>query len=173
MLSRLANIAPKMRSAQQVRPISDLVKTVAQLMDVTPSREWFWPRVDVSETPDRFLVKAELPGVKREDIKINLDNRGRLSIRGRNHMEKVEDSEHFHRVERSFGEFRRDVWLPSGVKKDAVKASMKDGILVVEAPKPKKEKPDYASSEIKIEDGSSSPTNATEVKATEVKTEQS
>jgi len=96
----------------------------------------FWsPTVDIEEDNESFLVKAEIPGLKKEDIKISV--RGNLlSVSGeRKHESEIKDKT-FHRIERSYGKFSRTITLPSDVESDKVKATYKDGILTIILPKP-------------------------------------
>ena len=95
--------------------------------------EWL-PSLDLSETKNEFVVKAEVPGMTSKDIDISLAE-GVLSIRGEKKQEKEEKEENYHFVERSYGSFRRSIRLPGGVQSDKIKASYKDGVLKVTFPK--------------------------------------
>lgn len=98
------------------------------------------PAVDLYEDKDNVIVKAEVPGLKKEDIEVSLHN-GVLSISGeRKSEEKVEDAETC-RSERFVGRFHRTVTLPSEVKGDQVKAQYNDGILTITLPKAEEAKP--------------------------------
>jgi HSP20 family protein len=98
------------------------------------------PMLDVKEGKDEITVKADLPGLKKEEIQVNVDN-GVLTISGeRKHEEKSED-EGWHRVERSYGSFRRSVRLPQDVESSKVKAEYKDGVLSVTLAKSEASKP--------------------------------
>jgi HSP20 family protein len=92
------------------------------------------PLVDVSEDNKEFLIKAELPEVKKEDIKVSVEN-GMLRIRGERHSEKEESGKKYHRVERSYGSFERSFNLPETSKPDAMTAEYKDGLLTLHIPK--------------------------------------
>ena len=95
------------------------------------------PRVDMSETSESIEVKTDLPGVKPEEVEIEL-NDNCLTIRGEQSSERdvVEDDDRkFHRVERSAGAFSTSVWLPAGVSDDGVEAVLTDGVLTVTLPK--------------------------------------
>ncbi|MEW6426759.1 MAG: Hsp20/alpha crystallin family protein [Thermodesulfobacteriota bacterium] len=92
------------------------------------------PKVDLSETDKEITVKAELPGLKREDIDISLDERS-LVIKGEKKSESEETGRHFHRVERTYGCFYRALPLPATVEQDKIEATYKDGILTVVLPK--------------------------------------
>jgi HSP20 family protein len=95
--------------------------------------EWL-PSLDLSETKNEFVVKAEVPGMTSKDIDISLTE-GVLSIRGEKKQEKEEKEENYHFVERSYGSFRRSIRLPGGVQNEKIKASYKDGVLKVTLPK--------------------------------------
>jgi len=87
------------------------------------------PRVDISETPEEFLVKAELPAVDKKDINIEIDN-GLLTLTGERHFEEDDNKKH-HRVERFFGSFTRTFSLPETVSDENVKAEFNNGLLTV------------------------------------------
>ena len=98
------------------------------------------PAVDVSETDNEFVVRAELPGMSHEDIDINVQD-NILTLKGEKKQEKREEGENFHRLERSYGSFSRSFTLPTGVKPEDIKASFKDGVLEVAMPKAEEAKP--------------------------------
>jgi HSP20 family protein len=102
-------------------------------------RRWI-PPMDLVETQDHFVVRADLPGLAEDDISIELEDNV-LTISGeRKHEEKTE-KEGFFRIERAFGNFARSLTLPEGVDADAVKADFRNGVLEVEIPKPEQRKP--------------------------------
>lgn len=96
--------------------------------------------VDISETDTEYLIKAELPEVKKEDVKVTLQD-GVLTIQGERRQEKEEKGKKFHRVERSYGSFVRSFTLPDYVDDARVKAEFKEGILNLHLPKSEKAKP--------------------------------
>ena len=101
--------------------------------------EWS-PRADVSESPEAFVIKAELPGVNKSDVRITLrDNL--LTVKGEKRQEKEEKEKNYHRIERSYGSFERSFSLPDGVKGDKIDASYKDGVLTITLPKAEDAKP--------------------------------
>jgi HSP20 family protein len=100
--------------------------------------EWA-PTADISETDKEYLVKAELPGVKREDVKVSVDQ-GVLTIQGERKEEKEEKGERRHRVERVYGSFFRSFSLPDNAAAGDIRAESKDGVLFVHIPKVKIEK---------------------------------
>lgn len=95
--------------------------------------EWV-PSIDLSETKDSYIVKAEIPGMEAKDIDITLQD-DLLTIRGEKKQEKEEKDENYHFVERSYGSFTRSIRLPQEVKGDKIKASYKDGVLKITLPK--------------------------------------
>jgi len=92
------------------------------------------PAVDVVEEKERFVLRADVPGVKPDDIDVSMEN-GVLSVSGQRHEEKTEDSDGIHRVERISGRFYRSFSLPDTANADEVSAKTKDGILEVVIPK--------------------------------------
>lgn len=98
------------------------------------------PTVDITETETEFQIKAELPDVKREDVKVSVD-KGILRLEGERRQEKEDKTKKYHRVERSYGTFLRTFVLPDNVDDTKVRAEFKDGILHVALPKAEKAKP--------------------------------
>ena len=94
------------------------------------------PRVDICEMDNQFLIKAEIPEVKKEDVKVSLEE-GVLSIQGERKQEKEEKGKRFHRMERSYGSFMRSFTLPNNVDEGHIHASFRDGMLVLDIPKTK------------------------------------
>jgi HSP20 family protein len=109
--------------------------------------EWA-PTADISETEQEYLVKAELPGVKREDVKVTVDHRV-LTIQGERKQEQEAKGEKQHRVERFYGTFFRSFSLPENAAGGDIRAESKDGVLFVHIPKVKVEKPKVV--QIKVE----------------------
>jgi HSP20 family protein len=107
--------------------------------DALVPSEWI-PAVDIAEHENEYSVKLELPGVSKEDVKITMQNNV-LSVRGEKKQEKESKGSSFHRVERSYGAFRRNFTLPSTVKSDRIDASYADGILTISLPKAEEAKP--------------------------------
>jgi HSP20 family protein len=101
--------------------------------------EWT-PAVDVSETETEYLIKAEIPEVKKEDVKVTLQD-GMLTIQGERKQEKEEKGKRYHRIERSYGTFVRSFELPVNVDEGKAKADFKDGVLTLNLPKSEKAKP--------------------------------
>jgi HSP20 family protein len=97
--------------------------------------EFDWnPSVDVSESDDEIVVKAEIPGVSPQDVDISVDD-NHLIISGEKRQESEEKEQNYYRVERCYGSFRRSLALPSGADVDNIKASSKDGVLSIHIPK--------------------------------------
>jgi len=92
------------------------------------------PAVNISETDKAYLVKADLPDVKKEDVKVTTDN-GVLMLEGERRQEKREEGEKFHRVESSYGKFKRRFTLPEDAQSESIEANFKDGALTVQIPK--------------------------------------
>ena len=98
------------------------------------------PALDVYEDKDNFVLKAELPGMKKEDIDVSIHD-GSVSISGERKTETKHEDAEVYRAERFFGRFQRTVTLPAPVAADKVKAQYKDGILTVTLPKTEEAKP--------------------------------
>jgi len=112
---------------------SDMGKEMLTLNDWTPS-------VDISENASAYLIKGEIPGVKKEDVKVNIQN-GMLTIQGERKMEKEEEGKKYHRIERCYGSFLRSFQIPDDADENAIKAEFKDGMINVTLPKSEKAKP--------------------------------
>jgi HSP20 family protein len=94
----------------------------------------FTPSVNISETEKAYLVRADLPEVKKDDIKLTCD-KGMLTIEGERRQERTEDNERFHRVESTYGRFVRRFSIPEDADDSAIDATYKDGTLTVRIPK--------------------------------------
>ena len=103
------------------------------------ARDWA-PAVDIREEDDRFLLIADIPGVKREDVEVTLED-GVLTIKGERHTETDETREGFHRKERVHGTFLRQFTLPDTVNSDTISATVTDGVLEIGIPKQAKPEP--------------------------------
>ena len=97
-------------------------------------REFITPTVDVYEEKDDIVVKAELPGLDKNHIEVNISD-SELTLKGEKKKEEKIDEENYYRCERSYGAFLRSVELPTSVQADKVKASFKNGILEIRLPK--------------------------------------
>ena len=96
-------------------------------------RTWF-PVTDVSETPDQLILRLEVPGLSRDDIKLSVE-RNTLTVRGEKRQETTTEGENFYRNERAYGSFERSFALPSHIDADAVKATMENGVLTITFPR--------------------------------------
>lgn len=101
--------------------------------------EWA-PAVDVSENEEEFVVDAEVPGIRRDDLEISVTGNV-LTLRGEKREEKDEKEGDAHRVERSYGAFTRTIGLPTSVDPNRVEANMKDGVLRIRIAKKEEAKP--------------------------------
>jgi HSP20 family protein len=132
-----------------LRELEEIQSRLSSLFGRTPLRglgeetmtvsEWT-PLVDITEDEKEYLIKAELPEVKKEDVKVTVEN-GTLSITGERKVEKEEKGKKYHRVERAYGSFMRSFTLPEGTTGDKVSAEFKDGVLKVHLPKSEEAKP--------------------------------
>jgi HSP20 family protein len=102
-------------------------------------RRWM-PAMDLVETKDHFVLRADLPGLSEEDVNIEVEDRV-LTVSGERKAEHTENKDGFHRVERAFGSFSRSLTLPEGVDPESVAASFDRGVLEVQIPKPEERKP--------------------------------
>ena len=104
------------------------------------SGEVWYPPVDILESKEAYLIRAELPGMKREDFNLELKD-STLTLSGERKFEEAADGVDYHRVERVAGKFSRAFYLPQTVKQDGIKATYRDGILEVSVPKAEEAKP--------------------------------
>jgi len=104
--------------------------------------------VDWKETPEEHVFRADIPGLKKEDVKVEIEDDNVLQISGERNVEKEDKNDRWHRVERSSGKFLRRFRLPENAKVDKVKASMENGVLTVTVPKEEVKKPEVKAIEI-------------------------
>ena len=105
-------------------------------------------RVDWKETPEAHVFKADLPGLKKEEVKVEVEDKNILQISGERSKENEEKNDKWHRVERASGKFMRRFKLPENAKVDEVKACMENGVLSVTVPKMPERKPEVKSIDI-------------------------
>lgn len=133
------------------RDLEELQNRIATAFNRLPARsngdkeeamklaEWA-PLVDITEDEKEFVVKAELPEIKKEEVKVTVEE-GVLSISGERKLEKEEKGKKYHRIERAYGSFERTFTLPEGADGAKISAEFKDGVLTVRLPKTEKAKP--------------------------------
>ena len=108
------------------------------LPDTRGSRFEWAPSVDISETAKEYLIRAELPAVKKEDLQITFDD-GMLTVSGERKQKQEDKGEKFHRIESFYGKFSRSFTLPESVDAAAINAESKDGVVTIHVPKMKTE----------------------------------
>ena len=120
------------------RELEEMQRTLSRLLGeaaAPATEEGVWlPAVDIRETDDALIVEAELPGIERKDVKVDIKD-GVLTISGERKYEKETEEENIHRMERVYGRFSRSFSLPNNVDVDKVEAKLKNGVLTVRLPK--------------------------------------
>ena len=134
---------------EPLREINSLQSEMNRLFNTvfdTPSngsgnvlRRWM-PAMDLVESGDHFVLRADLPGMGEDDVNIEFED-GTLTVSGERKAEHEDSNEGFHRVERSFGSFSRSLTLPQGIDPEAVAANFDRGVLEIRIPKPEQRKP--------------------------------
>jgi HSP20 family protein len=131
---------------EPAREVDSLQSEVNRVFDAffgngrgTPARRWV-PAMDLVETESDLVLRADLPGLTRDDVQIEIKD-GALTVAGERKAEHEEKAEGYYRVERSFGSFSRAMTLPEGVDADSVTADFADGVLEIRIPKPAERKP--------------------------------
>jgi HSP20 family protein len=128
--------------------LEDLQRRFENYFGTTPLAKSEWqPAVDIVETPESYNIHAELPDVKKEDVKLTLNN-GVLMMSGERRQEKEEKGKKFHRIERSYGRFERSFTLPNAIDDKKISATYTNGVLSIMVPKAPATTP--ATHEIKI-----------------------
>ena len=105
-------------------------------------------RIDWKETPEAHIFKADLPGLKKEEVKVEVEEGRILQISGERRKEQEDKNDKWHRIERSIRKFLRKFRLPKNAKMDQVKASMENGVLTVTVPKEEEKKPEVKNIDI-------------------------
>jgi HSP20 family protein len=141
-----------------LRDLSSIQEKMNQLFEDTLSRTrgreeglaaGMWtPAVDIYETGESVVVKAELPGLTKEQVGIEVKD-GVLTLKGERKVEREVKEENYHRVERAYGTFQRSFSLPASVDQEKIGATLKDGVLEVTLPKKEQAKPKQISVSVK------------------------
>jgi HSP20 family protein len=149
-IERKANNMNAMTRWDPFKEVEELHRRLNALLSLNPRRggeeketmtvsEWM-PIVDITEDDKEFLIKAELPEVRKEDVKVTVEN-GVLTISGERKFEKEEKGRRYHRIERAYGNFARSFAVPDDADPAKVKAEFKDGVLAVHLAKSEKARP--------------------------------
>ncbi len=142
-LTQMSPISPMLAHALGLHRQPAEMVGMAGMAAGTPALAPAWaPAVDISERKDAYLVTVELPGVELDDLKITLED-GLLTIQGERHFAHDSSEQHFHRIERRYGAFRRAITLPSHVLADAIEATADNGVLQIMLPKREEAKPKH------------------------------
>lgn len=128
------------------RMFDDTIRTLYPQGGEELERGTWIPAVDINETEDGYVVKADLPGMKKEDIQIDLKN-NTLTLKGEKKFEEKVSKDNYVRTERTYGTFVRSFTLPHNVDAEKIRASYKDGVLELTLPKKEEAKP----KQIKVE----------------------
>ncbi|HDP97587.1 MAG TPA: Hsp20/alpha crystallin family protein [bacterium] len=99
-----------------------------------------YPPADIKETKDNFFITAELPGLRREDVKISMSDKT-VTISGEKKADAAKEEERRHRSERMYGTFQRSFSIPANIDQNHIKANFKDGVLTIKLPKTEESKP--------------------------------
>ena len=138
-ITRYSNPFAELQSFQdQIGRLLD--SSVGRNEDASLARGNWIPPVDVAEEGDSIILKAELPGMKEEDIEIEFEN-GLLTLKGERSFESEKSERNYHRIERSYGKFVRSFNLPRSVDAEAIAANYENGVLEVTIPKREEAKP--------------------------------
>jgi len=134
---------------EQVEGVNRIQSRINELFEDTLGRTrvqqgaaagvWY-PPVDILESKDSYIIRAELPGMRNEDLKTEV-NEGMLTLSGERKFAEPANGVEYHRVERVAGKFSRSFYLPQTVKQDSIKATYRDGILEIQVPKAEEAKP--------------------------------
>ena len=125
--------------ARELRDMNRLFNTLFEPSTGAVMRRWS-PAMNLVETEDNYVLRADLPGVSEGDVKIELDDNV-LTISGERKSAHKEAKEGYYRVERAYGSFSRTLKLPEGVDADSISASFDRGVLEVNVPKPEQRQP--------------------------------
>ncbi|MBI3948962.1 MAG: Hsp20/alpha crystallin family protein [Acidobacteria bacterium] len=112
----------------------------AERTELARTQPVWTPAVDIYEEPEAIFIEADLPGLTKDDVSVNLENNV-LTIQGQRKWAREDQQDNYHRIERSYGSFTRSFTLPSHVNPEAIEAEFKDGVLRVRLPKLEQAKP--------------------------------
>src|SRR5579864_5164295 len=113
---------------------SSLARWPRSLREASGGKLEWSPSADISETDQEYVIRAELPAVKKEDVQVTFDD-GMITIKGERKQQKEDKNEKYHRVESFYGSFERRFSLPENVNSEAIRCESKDGVLTVHIPK--------------------------------------
>uniref|UniRef100_A0A7N0TTD0 SHSP domain-containing protein n=1 Tax=Kalanchoe fedtschenkoi TaxID=63787 RepID=A0A7N0TTD0_KALFE len=116
-------------------PISNSFRALSDQVRSSEAAAFAQAKIDWKETPEAHIIKADVPGLKKEEVKVEVEEGRVLQISGERSREQEEKNDTWHRVERSSGKFVRRFRLPDNAQVDQVKAAMEDGVLTVTVPK--------------------------------------
>jgi HSP20 family protein len=140
-------LVPARRTARQSSPLArlhdemdDLFRGFFEDWELPVWSRGRWPAIDIAEKENEFLVKAEVPGCKAEDIDISVHG-NTLTVSGEKKQEQEKKEEGYYHVERSYGGFRRDLHLPAEIDTAKIEAECKNGVLTITLPKAETAKP--------------------------------
>jgi HSP20 family protein len=126
----------------------DPFREMAPLLPQSGREILFVPDIDIKETPDAYVFRADLPGIAEKDLEISLTG-NRLTLSGKREEERREEKDTYFACERSYGSFSRTFTLPAGTDAEHAKADLKDGVLTVSVPK----KPEVQAKKIPVQAG--------------------
>ena len=120
--------------------LDDFDTEISRFFGTEPFKGTFSPAVDLHETEEAYIVEADMPGLSKDDIEIEIAENV-ITVKGERKDESDKEEKNYHRLERSYGGFKRSFLIPGGFEHDAVDADFKDGVLHVTLPKPKENQP--------------------------------
>ncbi|XP_065866610.1 17.6 kDa class I heat shock protein 3-like [Euphorbia lathyris] len=129
-------------------PFEGIISSLNAPSSISETSAFVNTKIDWKETPESHIFKADLPGVKKEEVKVEVEEGRILQISGERSKEQEEKNDKWHRIERRSGNFVRRFRLPENAKMDQVKAAMENGVLTVTVPKEPEKKPEIKSIEI-------------------------
>ncbi|KAE8688690.1 17.5 kDa class I heat shock protein [Hibiscus syriacus] len=129
-------------------PLRDFPMSTSFITQTPETSAFVNTRIDWKETPEAHVFKADVPGLKKEEVKVEVEDDRVLQISGERKVEREDKNNTWHRVERSSGKFMRRFRLPEDAKMDQIKAAMENGVLTVTVPKLQVTKPDVKAIDI-------------------------